>query len=195
MARPPEFDRRDAVDAALHLFWEQGYNATSLSQLLEVMAINRSSFYAAFRDKRSLFIEVLELFARRTRDILEQVDASDDPLGAIRHFFEVTLFEVPARRARRGCLLVNTVLESAYLDDELSRLSAERLAEMERAFERCFRRAIDAGQIDARQDPAKLAGFIMTLNQGLRVASRKMQTRRELDDILTTGLSLLPIAV
>ena len=56
MARPIEFDREQALEAALKLLWSQGYVATSLNQLLETMGIGRSSFYAAFTDKRSLFI-------------------------------------------------------------------------------------------------------------------------------------------
>ena len=61
MARPPEFDRRKTLEAAMKLFWVRGYTATSLPDLLEAMGIARSSFYASFHTKRKLFTECLEL--------------------------------------------------------------------------------------------------------------------------------------
>ena len=59
MARPPEFDRTKALEAAMKLFWIRGFTATSLPDLLEAMGIARSSFYASFRTKRDLFTEWL----------------------------------------------------------------------------------------------------------------------------------------
>lgn len=176
------------------LFWERGYGATSLQDLLAAMAISRSSFYAAFGDKRSLYREVLSLFAERNREILTRLVADEEPLQAVTRFFQYTLFDVPERRMRRGCLLVNTVLELAGRDSELNALAAAGLDHIERAFEDCFREAIDAGRLDSAQDPQELARFIMTLNQGLRVASRKNTSREALDGILATTLSLLPLA-
>ena len=71
MSRPIEFDRPKAVNRALVLFWRKGYQATSLTDLLETMDIGRSSFYAAFKDKRTSNIECLDLFADRTFHLLQ----------------------------------------------------------------------------------------------------------------------------
>ena len=71
MPRPIEFDRSKAVNRALVLFWQKGYQATSLSDLLETTNISRSSFYAAFTDKRIFYIECLDLFAERTLELLQ----------------------------------------------------------------------------------------------------------------------------
>jgi len=176
------------------LFWRQGYSATSLSQLLETMGIGRSSFYAAFCDKRSLYIEALQLFAGRTNAILSDVRSQQDPTAAIRLFFEYTLFEVPERRMRRGCMMVNTVLELADVDQGLSELAARLLGEIEAAFAQCFEAAIECSRLPAGSDPAELARFIMTVNQGLRVASRKNTSKREIAGILDTTLSLMGVA-
>ena len=73
MARPIEFDTGAARDSAMLLFWRKGYLASSLPELLEEMGISRGSFYAAFRDKRSLFVECLDLFAERTHEMLARV--------------------------------------------------------------------------------------------------------------------------
>lgn len=194
MPRPVEFNKAKAVEAAMLLFWKQGYTATSLSQLLNAMAIGRSSFYAAFGDKRSLYIETLLLFAERTNSILSDVREQENPALAIKLFFEYTLFEVPERRMRRGCMLVNTVLELADVDQGLSQLASEKLAEMQDAFEYCFQAAIDAGTLAMAQNPRQLAQFVMTINQGLRVASRRKSSKKQLNEILDTTLSLLSLA-
>jgi TetR/AcrR family transcriptional repressor of nem operon len=194
MSRPIEFKSAQAVEAAMLLFWRQGYTATSLVQLLESMNIGRSSFYAAFGDKRSLFIEALSLFSERTNRIFDDVRAEKEPIMAINQFFRKTLFDVPERRMRRGCMMVNTVLELSQIDKGLSELAGEKLAEIEMKFENCFRIAALSGNLSAQQDPQKLAQFMMTINQGLRVASCKKTDKKQLVDILQTTLSLLNVA-
>jgi TetR/AcrR family transcriptional repressor of nem operon len=191
MARLIEFDRDKALESAMLLFWRQGYTSTSLTQLLEVMAISRSSFYAAFTDKRSLYIEALTLFAQRTNSVLESVKDDANPSNAIKKFFEYTLFGVPERRMRRGCMMVNSVLELADVDQGISLLAVQKLAEIEQAFETCFERALQSGLFSSPQTSTELAQFVMIVNQGLRVASRKETSKKELKNILQTTVTLL----
>ena len=191
MARPVEFDRTDALEAAMRLFWIQGYQATSLPGLLDAMGIGRSSFYAAFGGKRSLFVEAVGLFSARTREILMGPSEAEAGLKIIGRFFRETMIDAPRRRVIRGCLMVNTVLEMAEADEELSCFAAEELARVERIFERCFDRAQRAGEYPSQRSTSDLAAHAMVLNQGLRVASRKRVSRSELKQSVETGLSLL----
>ena len=194
MARLIEFDRGRALESAMLLFWKQGYNATSLSQLLEAMAISRSSFYAAFIDKRSVYIEALTLFSQRTNSVLLSVEDDDNPANAIKHFFVYFLFTVPERRMRRGCMMVNTVLELADVDQGLSILASQKLDEIEQAFEMCFDRALESKTFSSQQTAKELAQFVMTINQGLRVASRKESSKKDLQNILKTTTAVLGLA-
>jgi TetR/AcrR family transcriptional repressor of nem operon len=194
MARLIEFDRHKALESAMLLFWRQGYSAASLSQLLEAMRISRSSFYAAFTDKRSIYIEALTLFSQRTNVVLVSVEDEKNPGNAIKNFFEHTLFSVPERRMRRGCMMVNTVLELADVDQGLSILAAQKLDEIERAFEVCFERALNSGTFSTQQTAKELAQFVMTVNQGLRVASRKDTSKKDLQNILQTTIAVLGLA-
>ncbi len=195
MARPTEFDRDQTLEAAMKLFWCQGYVATSLSQLLETMGIGRSSFYAAFGDKRSLFIEVLELFSERTRQMLVDDWEETGSLDAIQRFFYTTLLEVPRARAGRGCMMVNTILELADVDPELSVLAERKLAGVESVFEHCFEQAQQTGNYTRDRSARDLAAHVMVMNQGLRVASRKRVSRSELKRHVDTALSLLGLSV
>ena len=191
MARPLEFDRDAAREAALKLFWCQGYAATSLQQLLDAMAIGRSSFYAAFGDKRELFIEIVALFRDRTIAILEQAREELGPSAAIPEFFRHTVLGVPARRVRRGCLMVNTLLELADVDDELSRFASDSLDQIEHRFAHYLEEAQQAGEMQERLSPGEAARQLMLINQGLRVASRQGHSRPKLAAALNTSLRLL----
>tara|TARA_R110002049_G_scaffold9705_5_gene48770 strand:+ start:5739 stop:6326 length:588 start_codon:yes stop_codon:yes gene_type:complete len=194
MARSPEFDRTRALEAAMKLFWTRGYTATSLPDLLETMGIARSSFYSSFGNKRELFMECLELFGDRTLAIVEEDAKRLSPTALPRAFFEATLLEPSQRRARQGCMLVNTVLELADTDAALNRLAAHKLDSIEAAFARAFQLAQQSGQLDTAHSPQALASMVMTINFGLRVQSRKKQSRQALRSIVDNSLSMLGLA-
>jgi TetR/AcrR family transcriptional repressor of nem operon len=168
MARPIEFDRPKTVNRALALFWRKGYQATSVADLLAAMTISRSSFYAAFTDKRSLFIECLDLFSARTLDMLQRGRAEMPPIDALQNFFERSFFGARGAKGHWGCMLVNTVLEMAGVDDELAARASHHMGAMQRAFQACL---LDAGATPARAE--ELAAMLMLFNEGIRVSSRR----------------------
>ncbi|GAB5453579.1 MAG: TetR family copper-responsive transcriptional repressor ComR [Halioglobus sp.] len=191
MARSPEFNRVKALEAAMKLFWTNGYQATSLAQLLDAMGIARSSFYASFHTKRDLFIECLELFGDRTLAIVEK-SAQTLPASALpRAFFEATLLDVAPRRVKQGCMMVNTVLELADVDAPLNHLATQKLEAIELAFARAFQLAQASGELDTTRSPEALARLVMTINLGLRVQSRQNPSRKVLQPIIENSLSLL----
>ncbi|MFZ4409612.1 MAG: TetR/AcrR family transcriptional regulator [Paracraurococcus sp.] len=185
MARPTEFDRSKAVNKALVLFWRKGYQASSMADLLAAMGIGRSSFYAAFTDKRSLFVECLDLFAERTMDLLRRARTEMPPIDALQSFFERNFIGAPGAGAASrhwGCMLVNTVLEMAGVEDELATRASRHLREMEGFFQACLR---DAGAAPGRAE--ELAAMLMLFNEGIRVSSRRrLPDRQHLQPIVTT---------
>jgi len=182
MARPIEFDRPRAVNRALALFWRQGYQATTLADLLAAMGIGRSSFYAAFTDKRSFFIECLDLWAARTLDLLQRARTEMPPLDALQDFFERSFVVARGAKADWGCMLVNTVLETAGVDDDLAARASHHLGEMQRVFQACLS---DAGAPPARAE--ELAAMLMLFNEGIRVSSRRrLPQAQHLQSIATT---------
>ncbi len=194
MPRTPEFDRSKALNAAMKLFWARGYTATSLPELLLAMGISRSSFYASFHTKRDLFIECLVLFGDRTLAIVEEGLQTHSPLALPRAFFEATLLDVSARKAKQGCMMVNTVLELADIDPPLHRLASNQLMAIEKAFARSFLRAQENGELDAGLCPDELAARVMTINLGLRVQSRLRKSQKELVPMIESSLTMLGLA-
>lgn len=194
MARKLEFDRTRALEAAMKLFWSRGYVATSLAELLQVMNIARSSFYASFGDKRSLFVECLDLFALRTLQILQTPAVEASPEKSAAEFFEKTLFDVSPRRAGQGCMMVNTILELSDVEPELCSLASEKLDLIQEQFEQLFVSAQERGRLARTHSPQALAQYVMNVNQGLRVQSRKRAPRSELRNIIDTSLSMAGLA-
>tara|TARA_R110002072_G_scaffold85210_12_gene192811 strand:+ start:1672 stop:2211 length:540 start_codon:yes stop_codon:yes gene_type:complete len=178
----------------MKLFWARGYAATSLTELLAVMGIARSSFYASFGTKRELFCEALELFGDRTLAIVER-DAQCLPASALpRAFFQSTILDVPKHRSKHGCMLVNTVLELADVDPALNQLATDKLAAIESAFAQAFQRAQQSGELGLAHSPRELASVVMTINLGLRVQSRKNPSRQTLQTMIDNSLSMLGLA-
>jgi TetR/AcrR family transcriptional repressor of nem operon len=168
MARPPEFDRGKALNEALALFWRKGYQATSLSDLLAAMAIGRSSFYAAFTDKRTLYVECMDLFAARMMERLERAPDGKPPIDVLRDFLERNVVGARGVRPDWGCMLVNSVIEMAGVDEALVARASAHLTALQRFFQARLR---EAGATPAQAD--ELAAMLMLFNEGLRVSSRR----------------------
>ena len=170
------------MNRALALFWRQGYQATTLADMLQAMGIGRSSFYAAFTDKRTFFIECLDLWAARTLDVLERDRIEKPPVDALQNFFERGFGVARGAKTNWGCMLVNTVLEMAGVDDGLSSRASRHLSDMQRVFQACLQ---DAGATPAQAE--ELAAMLMLLNEGIRVSSRRrLPDAQHLQPIATT---------
>ena len=194
MPRPLTFDRNKAIESAMKLFWARGYASTSLSELLLAMDIARSSFYASFGTKRELFIECLTLFADRTLAIIEGGVEDQNSATAPAAFFKASLLDVSPRKASQGCMMVNTVLELADVDAELSALATTQLNRIETTFAALFKQAQLQGHLDQCYTPNELAGLVMNINFGLRVQSRQKISRKKLQPLINHSLLALGLA-
>lgn len=168
MARPTEFDQNKALNKALALFWRKGYQAASLTDLLTTMDIGRSSFYAAFTDKRTLYLTCMDLFAERVMEMLERDRKEKPPIDVLQDFFAGN--QVGGRHVRSdwGCMLVNSVLELAGIDEDLVARASGHLTALQRFFETCLR---DAGALSSQA--RELAAMLMLFNEGIRVSNRR----------------------
>lgn len=197
MARPRTFDEDRALDAAMHAFWANGYEATSTQDLCEATGLGRSSIYNTFTSKHDLFRRALaryiELMSAPQADILEDVGRSG--IERIRALFaRIVDTEFDYRDDDEhsiGCLTVNTVVELARRDPEAAALAerdlTHRLALM--------RVALEAGQRDGtittRRDADTLARFINATIGGMRVSAQAGAGRAALESIAETALDAL----
>ena len=188
MGRPREFDRDEALDRAVEVFWSQGYERTSVEDLTEYMGIQRGSLYAAFGGKHQLFLEALDRYEERFyRDTLRLLEEGS-PRDGIRRVFEKAVSDCACEGAK-GCFMTNTAVALAEDDPETAARVWGNLLRLEDAFEHALTRA--EGVVPAGKDARQLARFFTSSLQGLRVLSRCGVDTDVLNDVVEVTLSVL----
>ena len=168
----------------MDLFWSRGYEATGLRDLLEHMQIGRQSLYDTFGDKRSLFVEAVEHYRRRlNQDFVAELDGSGTPLERIRRAVSSMGDSVTDGQCR-GCLITNTIIESAPHDQEIADAARSLLRGMENALRRVVKQAVAAGELPADTNDRALARFLTSTIQGLVVMGKASVTRSAVKDIV-----------
>lgn len=136
MARPQVFNQQQVIAKAIECFWLKGYSETSLSDLLSAMGISRSTFYNSFGDKRKLFEVCLQTYGQQTQQILNMTLLSNEIIGlkAIQRFLQLVLLTPINELSSRGCLLVNTIAETATVDSGLNALAKQLMEPVKLGF-------------------------------------------------------------
>jgi len=192
IGRPREFDTEEALERALDLFWRQGYEGTSLSDLTRALGITRASLYAAFGNKESLFRLVLDRYEAKAGRY--RVDALEAPTA--REYARQLLDGVVRLHGDKnnppGCLGVQGALacgdEALPIRQELAR----RRAAGERAIRRRLRRAKAEGDLPADCNPADLARYLSAVIHGIDVLSAGGASRKELQAVADLALRQWP---
>ena len=192
MGRPREFDLDQALENALHVFWEKGYEGASMADLTEAMGITKPSLYAAFGNKEELFRKAfdsyvdgpagyakLALLQPTARAVIErllygEVDAVTDP-------------DCPA-----GCLSINGALTCGDAAESIKQELMARRAQGEDNLRQRFERAKAEGDLPESADPTTLARYISTIAQGIAVQAVGGAKRDELKKIVEMVLMTWP---
>jgi TetR/AcrR family transcriptional repressor of nem operon len=185
-----QFDRDEVLDLAMALFWERGYEATSIQDLVEATCVNRGSLYATFGNKKRLFLAVLDQYADKVGKPLMAELEDPDPRRAIERMFESIIRRTSDPSWPRGCLNTNTSLECPNSGDQISRKIAERLGQQESAIYRVLRRAQAKGVLDPAQDARALARFFMGVAQALNVVNKALADPAILRDMMKVAMSV-----
>ncbi|NDL59899.1 TetR/AcrR family transcriptional regulator [Phytoactinopolyspora mesophila] len=173
MARTKEFDPDAVLQRALELFWENGYEATSMTDLVEHLGIGRASIYATFGSKHDLYLQALNRYLE-TRDpsLIELLSQPGPALPAVRTLVETYIAEAAEDRRRRGCMVVNAATEMVPGDEQVARFVESSWNTLEAALTSALTRARAQGEIAADSDPRALARFLLVFLQGVRVTSK-----------------------
>lgn len=190
--RSKVFDPREARYKALCLFWEKGYAQASMSEIVSVMGISRSSFYDTYGDKRQLYRHVLADFGE-LGDMASIVLREDKPIRQLlRNFFDIS-FKQTQSSLSSGCLLVNTVLEQQAHDPELVAEASVCLSRIERSIQQALENAQRNRELRTDASPQALAALYMTIIKGLRVGAREGKDIEALQAQFESALNLLEI--
>lgn len=188
-----QFDVEVALERAMDVFWNRGYEATSIQDLVEHMGVRRASLYATWSDKHALFLAALRRYDRTMRrERLARLEERCGPREAIRELFEAFASgATPRRGARRGCFLTNTALELSAHDRRVARIVAHSQQEIEAFFCRSIEKGQAAGEIAASVDPARTASGLLASLIGIAVLARSRPERSLLTHVVDDALRRL----
>lgn len=192
MARPREFDPNAALERAMQAFWAKGFEATSLDDLCDATGLGRSSLYAAFGDKQTLYLTSL---ARYENAAVARINAalagSASPRAGIAKFIERVIDDIVAGPGRRGCFIGNCAAELARQDPLVAKRVRQSIERVQSTFRDALLQAKGAGEIDKNADVDALAAFIMSGIQGLRLVGKAKPEREHLNRIAQVMLRCL----
>jgi AcrR family transcriptional regulator len=187
--RPRAFDREEALDRAMELFWRYGYEATSIADLTKAMGINPPSLYAAFGDKEKLFLEAIDRYCGDAAPAF-----GDEPTAreAVERLLVGAVAGLTRSKSPRGCMLVTSAMNcsesSAHLQDALAR----KRAAAERALEGRIERGVADGDLSKGTDTAALAKFYTTVLHGLSIQARDGASKKKLLGVVEAALRAWP---
>ena len=174
MARPREFDTDEALEAAMQTFWLQGYEATSLADLMTAMGLQKGSIYKAFKDKRSLFISALKRYFKQKsyfhKQYLEKAQSAKEGLSEWLHQLVENLSN---HEDCRGCLLVNSLVELAPHDDEVKQLLTQQSNYLQKLLCQVIIKGQKQGEFRTDISAEDLSKLLLNLVYGLITNSKK----------------------
>lgn len=172
MVRPREFDRGDALQRAVRVFWSRGFAATSTDDLVQAMGIGRQSLYNAFGDKRRLYLEALEAYQQGTvAGHLKRLGAPASPLAGLRDLLLGLIAEDDGLRGL-GCMGVGSVGEFGASDPDVAALRAKAASPLRARLVERMREGQARGEIAPEIDAGDAADFIQMTMTGLQLAAR-----------------------
>ena len=189
--RPREFDKHEALQSAMLVFWKKGYRNTSIEDLTEALEISRPSLYAAFGDKEALFQAALNRYvADHGESIAAELDTSPNIVDAIAAFLRASVDIFANKSLPGGCLIAMHAT-----DTELQENVRARLMEMsgltEDMLTKRFQVAFRDGQICENQSAKQLAALTFCVLVGLSHGARTGASRRKLNEIVTNFVQVL----
>jgi TetR/AcrR family transcriptional regulator, transcriptional repressor for nem operon len=191
MARPREFDEGVVLDAAVLCFWNRGYEATSVKDLVERTGITAASLYNAFGDKRAIYERALDRYVEGSVASRIRRCEALAPREAIGAFFEEILKRSLGDRERKGCMLVNAALDVAPHDPDFRKIVTDVLAHIEGFFLSCVKAGQGDGSITRSLPAETLSHHLLGVLMGVRVLARVRPERALLEGVIAPSLALL----
>lgn len=170
--RPSKYNNQEVEAKAQQLFWSKGYTATSMDDLLKAMGIGYGSFYNAYKGgKKELFRKAIQQRREAFDAFKKELSQSKSPLDLIKDFFR-SIALADEKSHLQGCIIVNTVVEMTFIDDDLEKEAVQILREVEQMFTDTIAREQKQGKLKNQTDPEILGRYLITFWNGLNVTRR-----------------------
>lgn len=188
--RPRQFDDDAVLDALVQLFWQQGYEATSMADIVAATGLNKSSLYNSFGSKDQLFEMALRRYVDFRAGMMSELIGDDSQgLNAVINFFEHLWTEVDEMGEHRGCLAINTGTEMGTRDSGVANIGARYRSIMRDGLSQAFTRAAEMGEIDAENVEtytSLIVSFIIGTAVMVRSGAPNEELRGQIDAAIKT---------
>jgi AcrR family transcriptional regulator len=190
--RPREFDMDEALDAAILVFRERGYNATSIADLRDATGLTAGSLYKAFKDKRGIFVAALDRYIAfreeaLSRHLREAYTGRDKVLAMIRSYAEVS----HGIEGRRGCMVVGGLTDVDTFDEALARRFHQALERIERKLVTFIEEGMADTSLAANLDAPSSARYLLCVVEGLRVLGKRGSRARDIEAVVKQAMRVL----
>jgi len=191
VARPKEFDMTEVLSKAMDVFWQHGYEGTSIQDLVDYVGIKAQSLYNTYGGKRELFFAALKHYANQ-QTIINILEHTPSGKEAITKVFRDMITTSTDTDRKKGCFMINTCVELAPHDPEIAKFIDQESMRVERAYYHALTRAWEQGEINKNhKDLTALARFLNNAHGGLVVTAKTVTDMNVLEDIVRVTLSIL----
>ena len=191
MARPKQFDPDTAAHEAMEAFWEHGYAATSVNDLLAETGLNRGSLYGTFKDKKTLFLKALDKYAAQVDGEIGAILSAPSAKDAIRDLLREAARRARSEDGRRGCLAGKAAMEMAPHDTDIEAWVQKFHARKLELVAQTIQRGQRQGEIDASVEARATARLILNGMAGLHLLGTISPSEDEVQDIVRMLLKAL----
>ena len=192
MARPREFDMEEVLDAAINTFWTQGYEATSMTDLVKATGLQKGSIYKAFDGKHDLFMKSLSRYLEGAYQMMRVVlFEAESPVEGLRAWLHSVVFLCRDQSVQRGCLALNTAVELGPHDAAVSALLQSHYARASRLLIETIENGQRTGQIRTDLAAQQLAKTLFVFGAGLLSTSKVLRDTVDAEEMVDSALTMV----
>lgn len=192
MPRAKQFCEEETLKKAVELFWEKGFHATSMQDLVSHLGINRASLYDTYGGKEELFDKAFAQYRKSASDWLEELFNKEPSVKlGFKRLFETAIEEATTDSCRKGCFVVNTATELIPGNSKIETVLLDHKEYVEKLFSSYVQKGIDDGEIVSSKSAEEIGIMLYTFYNGLRVVSKVDVNPEKLQKAVNSGLSIL----
>ncbi|WP_338767252.1 TetR/AcrR family transcriptional regulator [Bernardetia sp. ABR2-2B] len=191
MARKKQFEEQEILSKATNLFWQQGFHATSIQDLVNHLKINRASLYDTFGGKEELFNKALESYRNQSKEAVQTFLSNQPSIKeGLKNLFLLAIMGEKSVQ-EKGCFVINCMSELIPNNENILEMAIQNKKEFEGFFIEYLKKGVENGEINPQKNIESTASFLFMFYSGLKVVGKTNPDKEELIKTIEVGLSVL----